>query len=103
MPYYGVRVGKVPGVYKSWSECREQIHKYPGAKHKRFSNPFSAQRFVAGDDGLPKMKQLTLDNKTNDQGKWSDARKRCWAFQQSIECNNDEDSYERRMTHAFGH
>lgn len=113
MPYYGVSVGKVPGVYTSWAACKEQVNEFKGAKHKRFDNRFSAQRFVNGSD-THKMKQLTLDDtltkkldftpsSPTDKKGWSDARKRCWAFQKSMECNNSEDSYERRMTHAFGH
>ena len=29
--YYGVRAGKVPGVYKLWSECQEMITGFKGA------------------------------------------------------------------------
>ena len=61
MPYYGVSVGKVPGVYTSWAACKEQVHQFKGAKYKRFGNRFAAKRFADGAECLPKMKQLTLD------------------------------------------
>ena len=57
--YYAVSVGRLPGVYRSWSECKEQVHKFPNCKYKRFGNPWAAQRFV-DDQSLPQMKQLTL-------------------------------------------
>lgn len=28
---YAVRVGRQPGVYSSWEECHQQVHKFPGA------------------------------------------------------------------------
>lgn len=29
--YYGVRAGKVPGVYTQWSQCQEMITGFKGA------------------------------------------------------------------------
>ncbi|MED6156580.1 hypothetical protein PIB30_015679 [Stylosanthes scabra] len=34
--YYEVRVGKVPGIYRSWEEAHELVTGFPGAKHKSF-------------------------------------------------------------------
>lgn len=33
---YGVRVGRHPGVYTTWEQCKEQIDGYTGAKYKSF-------------------------------------------------------------------
>lgn len=36
--YYGVWVGKNPGIYESWDECKEQIDKYPNAKYRKLKS-----------------------------------------------------------------
>lgn len=45
--FYGVAVGRVPGVYASWDEARAQVEAFKGAKHKSFMNAFAAERWVA--------------------------------------------------------
>ena len=47
--YYAVRVGKVPGVYFSWEDCKEMVEEYPGAKYKGFSSIEEAEAFVKGE------------------------------------------------------
>lgn len=37
MVFYGVKKGRVPGVYSSWTECKMQIHKFKGAEYKKFA------------------------------------------------------------------
>ena len=34
--YYAVTVGRIPGMYDSWTECQKQVHEYSGAKQKKF-------------------------------------------------------------------
>lgn len=31
MDYYVVWVGKEPGIYDNWTDCRNQIHQFKGA------------------------------------------------------------------------
>ena len=38
MIIYAVRVGRVPGIYHSWGECKDQVHGYPGAVFKKFDS-----------------------------------------------------------------
>lgn len=33
--YYAVWVGRKPGIYDNWNECKEQVDKFPGAKFKK--------------------------------------------------------------------
>lgn len=40
--FYVVWVGKVPGVYNSWSETQEQVSGFPKAKYKSFENKADA-------------------------------------------------------------
>ncbi len=54
MKYYAVRKGRIPGVYKSWDECRSQVDGFSGAQYKSFSSEWEAQKYVAE---LPKKKE----------------------------------------------
>jgi len=47
--YYAVRVGRKPGIYHTWSECKEQVHEFSGAKFKKFINEDEAYAFVYGE------------------------------------------------------
>lgn len=41
--YFVVWEGKIPGIYKSWDECKQQIHGYGGAKYKGFATEAEAR------------------------------------------------------------
>ncbi|KAJ2768390.1 hypothetical protein IWQ56_002292 [Coemansia nantahalensis] len=43
--YYAVRVGRRPGVYRTWAECKAQTERFPGAVHKKFPRLADAQAF----------------------------------------------------------
>lgn len=47
--WYVVWSGHEPGVYETWSECKQQIDGYKGAKYKAFADRSSAMR--AFEDG----------------------------------------------------
>lgn len=44
--YYAVKVGRVPGVYKTWDECKAQTNKYSGAEFKSFASKTDAQNWI---------------------------------------------------------
>ena len=46
MKYYAVRTGKQPGIYESWTECREQTHGFSGAVFKAFEDKEAAELFL---------------------------------------------------------
>lgn len=46
--YYVVWVGKNPGIYSSWEEASEQIHKFKGAKYKSYFNYGDALKAFTG-------------------------------------------------------
>lgn len=46
MKYYGVKKGKIPGVYTSWDQAKEQVIGYSGAEHKKFNTRREAEEFV---------------------------------------------------------
>ncbi|KAJ1835177.1 hypothetical protein LPJ63_001362 [Coemansia sp. RSA 2711] len=46
--YYAVRVGRQPGVYRSWDECKTMTQGYAGAVFKKFNLLDEATQFVNG-------------------------------------------------------
>ncbi|GAA5820486.1 hypothetical protein JCM10212_003814 [Sporobolomyces blumeae] len=46
--YYAVKVGRKPGVYRTWDECRAQVDGFNGCKHKKFPTFAEADAFVKG-------------------------------------------------------
>lgn len=50
MSYYAVRRGRNPGVYNSWSDCRDEVDGYSGARYKKFGSSAEAEAFVDGYD-----------------------------------------------------
>ena len=58
--YYAVKVGKKPGVYRTWDECKSNTHKYPGAIFKSFKTMDEAYEFVGFDN------DDSTDNDLND-------------------------------------
>lgn len=48
--YYAVRVGKTPGIYLTWEDCKAMVDGYPGAKYKSFSSIAEAEAFLEGSN-----------------------------------------------------
>ena len=46
--YYAVRVGKVPGIYSTWDQCKEQINGVSGAQYKSFPTLAEAEHYIQG-------------------------------------------------------
>jgi ribonuclease HI len=48
MPYYAVKRGRTPGVYRTWFRCSSQIDGFEGAKYKTFTKFKDAKDFCKG-------------------------------------------------------
>ena len=48
--YYAVRVGKKPGIYETWEQCKEQVDGVSGAQYKSFSTLPEAETYLLGTD-----------------------------------------------------
>ena len=57
--FYAVKVGRVPGIYGTWDECKTQVEGYPNSEYKGFARLSEAESFV-GPEVLESMK-LTSD------------------------------------------
>ena len=44
--YYAVRIGKTPGIYKTWEDCKTQVIGYKGAIYKGFVEKQDAEDFL---------------------------------------------------------
>ena len=53
MKYYAVRRGRKVGIYTSWVDCKAQVHGYPGAQYKAFSNKEGAEAYLAAPHHSP--------------------------------------------------
>ncbi len=48
--FYGVKVGRRPGIYRTWEECRVQVEGYSGAIYKSFNNFVEVQEYLGTND-----------------------------------------------------
>lgn len=46
--YYAVRVGKTPGIYENWNDCKAMVDGFPGAVYKSFKTLTEAEVFLQG-------------------------------------------------------
>lgn len=44
--YYGVKRGKITGVFNSWQECKDSVDGYPGAEYKGFATLEEAAAYL---------------------------------------------------------
>src|SRR3954469_6319687 len=60
MTSYVVYVGRVPGVYEDWEECRRQVHRFSGNSYKGYPTRAEAEaryaRYLAGERGGDRVK-----------------------------------------------
>lgn len=61
--YYAVHIGKCPGVYNTWDECKDFVKNYPNSKYRKFKNKQEAEIFVQFGS-IPKktQKQQNIDS-----------------------------------------
>lgn len=46
MKYYAVRIGRNPGIYHTWDECKQETMGFKGASFKKFSTREDAEAFI---------------------------------------------------------
>jgi ribonuclease HI len=62
IPYYVVKKGITPGVYRTWNDCNDQIKDYPSPSYKKFDNVIEAYKFLASYDNIELQPQETIQN-----------------------------------------
>lgn len=48
--YYAVKIGKVPGIYRTWDECKKMVDGFPNARYKSFLTLEEAEYFVGEEE-----------------------------------------------------
>ena len=60
--FYGVQVGRQPGVYETWDDCKAQVDGFPGAKFKGFLIREEAQAYSENKTFNPKTQSYETPN-----------------------------------------
>ncbi len=63
--FYAVKVGKVPGVYRTWDECKAQVDGFSGAIYKSFTTLVEAEAFAgtsSSEEVQPSQTQLSFES-----------------------------------------
>lgn len=47
--YYAVKIGRTPGIYWNWDDCKKMVDGYPGAVYKSFKTISEAEIFLNSD------------------------------------------------------
>lgn len=59
--YYAVKVGKIPGIYRTWTDCKKQISGFSGALYKSFKIKEEAENFIFTAIKLPNKFNRIID------------------------------------------
>ena len=63
--FYAVKVGKAPGIYQTWNECKENVHGFPGAIYKSFKTLGEAEEFMSLGNNYNNTNNTTNKNQNN--------------------------------------
>ena len=55
--YYAVKSGYIPGIYKSWDDCKKQTDGFSGAIYKSFKTKEEAEAFLGSSTNIPPKKE----------------------------------------------
>lgn len=59
--YYAVKVGKAPGIYNTWEECKAQVLGFKGALFKKFSSKEQAINYLNSNNSAKKNENLVCN------------------------------------------
>ena len=71
--FYAVKVGKTPGIYSIWEDCKAQVEGFPGATYKSFKTANEAAAYLGwnGAENVANVKKESVgeteDNAVNTQ------------------------------------
>lgn len=55
--YYAVKSGRIPGIYKSWDDCKKQTDGFSSAIYKSFKTKEEAEAFLGSSTDTPPKKE----------------------------------------------
>lgn len=59
--YYAVKVGRKPGIYLNWDDCKKQVHGFPGAIYKKWKMREEAEKYLLTGSSFPIEKEIEAD------------------------------------------
>ncbi len=62
--FYGVWIGKVPGVYDNWNDCKAQVEKYPKAQYSKLKSQNQKEALVEFENLKEEKLALSGNNNT---------------------------------------
>lgn len=65
--YYVVHIGRKPGIYTHWEECKKQIDKFDGAIFKKFTDDKDAKDFLKNGFGEGKKPRIVTRRENEDK------------------------------------
>lgn len=65
--YYVVHIGRTPGIYSNWEECKKQIDKFDGAIFKKFTDKKDAEEFLKNGFGEGKKPRIITRRENEDK------------------------------------
>lgn len=74
--YYAVKVGKIPGIYYNWNDCKAMVDGYPGAVYKSFKTLQEADEFLRESQNG----KVLQEPKTGEQGQTVGKMPEVYAF-----------------------
>ena len=60
--YYAVKVGRKPGIYRTWDECKAMVHGYSGPVYKSFKTLSEAEEFMGNNSSIKSKNPETYEN-----------------------------------------
>ena len=63
--YYAVKVGKTPGIYLNWDDCKAMVDGFPGAKYKSFTSIEEAENFLEGTSASTVAEERKIEDVTD--------------------------------------
>lgn len=64
--FYAVKIGKQPGIYKTWDECKSQVNGYSGALYKGFQTKKEAEDYLSGETTNCNHAKKNIENREMD-------------------------------------
>ena len=65
--YYAVRVGRHPGIYRTWGKCESEVSRYKGAEFKAFMSLAEAEDYMSGiEDYVHEENEVNIGNTRSD-------------------------------------
>ena len=61
--YYVVKVGRTPGIYFNWEDCKKMVEGYPKPVYRGFETLEEAENFLAGKSPEKDAREMSAESK----------------------------------------